>query len=91
MALRNPKFVERSNDVKFCVDLGAAECVERLSNQRKRVTVLDRHVVQAAIVLTDPHSPSRLRGEEEGRSAPGARRTNKALIEVIIKPLSDHT
>ena len=91
MALCDSELIERRDDVKLCVDFGATECIECLSDQGERVSILDCDVVQSTIVLADPYSPSWLRGEKEGCGAPSTRDADEPLIEVVIQPLPDNS
>src|ERR1700694_5369726 len=64
--------VERSNDIVFCEDPGAGDGVQGLPNQWQGVTVLDRDVVEAAVVDADSHSAAWFLRQEHRRCYIGA-------------------
>jgi hypothetical protein len=66
MSLRDTQFVEGCDNVEFRIYLGITKCVEGLSYQWERVSILNCDIVQAPVVLADPYAATRLRRKEKG-------------------------
>lgn len=59
------------DDVEFSIYLGIADSIEGFADKREGVSILDRDIIDAVVVLVDTDSTAGLTSEEERRRRSG--------------------
>jgi hypothetical protein len=75
--------------VDFSEDLGTVACVQEVRNERKWITVLPGDAIQSPEVHTESKFTRFLLDKENRSSVRGSRLSNKAVVEVLVKELSE--
>ena len=89
VALFDADKVVSAPKVELGEDFGAAKSIERFADERQSRAVLDRDLVEAAVVDTKAKGAVLLFDEQDGGAGRGSGRLDEAFGQVFIEPLSE--